>query len=98
MSVHAAIRRKRRHLSSGMFAADEVPMRTLVVDSHAAAAELATTLIADGMHFTCTGLPSGGWAFSVTDAGPKALDALLVLASRIATRPQETAAVTLASR
>jgi hypothetical protein len=97
MSVHAAIARKRRPHSSGMFAADEA-MRTLVVDSRAAASELATALVADGLHFTCAGLPGGGWAFSVTDAEPKALDALLVLASRAAARPQATAAVTLASR
>lgn len=98
MSVHAALRRKRRPHSSGMVAADEATMRMLVLDSHAAAAELATTLVADGLHFTCTGLPGGGWAFSVTDAEPKALDALLVLASRAAARPRATAAVTLASR
>jgi len=73
-------------------------MHTLVVDSHAAASELATTLVADGMHFTCAGLPRGGWAFSVTDAEPKTLDALLVLANRAAARPRATTAVTLASR
>lgn len=73
--------------------------RTLVVDSYAAAAELVTGLVGDGVHFICTALPTDRWAFSVSVPPPETLDALLVLASRAAARsPGATAVGALVSR
>lgn len=72
--------------------------RTLVLDSYAAAAELAIGLIGDGVHYTCTTLPAGCWAFSVQVPASASLDALLVLASRAATRSPATAVGAMVSR
>ena len=81
MSILAPNRRAVR--ASGA-ARHERSARTLVVDSYAAAAELVTGLVGDGVHFTCAALPAGGWIFSVPAAAQEALDALPMLANRAA--------------
>jgi hypothetical protein len=77
---------------------DEPSPRTLVLDSYAAAAELVTGLLGDGVHYTCAALPAGRWAISVESPPPEALDALLVLASRAAARSPATAVGAMVSR
>lgn len=83
MTIPASSRRSAR---ASRAARHERSARTLVVDSYAAAAELVTGLLGDGVHFTCTALPAGGWTFSVPATETETLDALLMLANRAATR------------